>query len=94
MERNTTLREFYLMYENEELDNQIITFDGNMNKIVLSYSKLGDIYDESYVEFGGSDNLEYKMMKSYVKWFRYDKLDNKFYICLVYEDWMKDYKGK
>ena len=52
---------------------------------------LGEIFEPYFCSF---TSLEYKLMKSRVKWFYYDKIDNKFYICLCYEKWMKDYENK
>lgn len=90
MEKKTTLHEFYLMYQNEELKNEIIVFNPQIKHFTLTNEKLSKIYDKG-MEYG-YNGFERKLLESIVKWFNYDISENKFVICVKWEDWMKDYE--
>lgn len=90
MEKKTTLREFYLMYQNDELQNEIIAFNPQLKEITLSKEKISTIYDKGIRI--GYNGLEHLLLKCIVKWFNYDITENTFVICLKWEDWMKDYE--
>lgn len=90
MEKKTTLHEFYLMYQNEELQNEIIAFNPQLKHFTLSTEKLSRIYDKG-MEYG-YNGLEHLLLNCIVKWFNYDISENKFVICVKWEDWMKRYE--
>lgn len=91
MEKKTTLHEFYLMYQNDELQNEIIAFNPQLKHFTLTTEKLSKIYDKG-MEYLTRNKFERKLLECIVKWFNYDISENKFVICLKYEDWMKDYE--
>lgn len=91
MEKKTTLHEFYLMYQNDELQNEIIVFNPQLKYFTLSTEKLSKIYDKGR-EYLTVNKFERKLLECIVKWFNYDISENKFVICVKWEDWMKDYE--
>lgn len=89
MKRTITLRDLYILLMNDELPNEIITFNPQIKHFTLSEKKLSDIYDNGTIF--GENNFDSQLLACYVKWFIYDTVDKKIVICLVYEKWMEKY---